>query len=422
MSRFPAPAADPHALRDAARRLTRVGDELQGRGGQLDRTAAGTRGSWQGSASLLMVARAQRLADATRLQEDALHAVARATDRYAEQVEQAQSEVRRLNQLWDEAQHRAQQQVLAAERAAREAAAQAQSGVRQRYDDGSGQLADTRAELERRFLLLNADLEQDGWSLQRALAERDPVAFLPEWVAGGLATGKAVVKGYGVASKAVPLGQYSLLVWQVSRFYRLSREPVRVAIGASAEHHALTEALHGKRHAVPVLGRPLTAVGRVFLPMTVLTGGIDVATGGGYEGWRDPVTRVAGAAGVAGGGALLLAGAGIIAPLGPVGLAVAGAAVLGYAAWGLGNLVYDNRAAIGAFCKAYGAGVRRVVPAATRVGRSITDAVGSARDLLAVGARGAREAASDAVDTGRKVVGVLTPPRWLVPRVAGLFR
>ena len=96
-----------------------------------------------------------------------------------------------------------------------------------------------------------------------------------------------------------------------------------------------------------------TAIGKAFLPLTVLTGGIDAVTGGGYEGGRGWATRGFGAAGALGAGALLASGAGLIA-LGPVGLGIAGAAVLAYGAWSLGNLVYDNREAIGDFFQSVG--------------------------------------------------------------------
>jgi hypothetical protein len=56
-------------------------------------------------------------------------------------------------------------------------------------------------------------------------------------------------------------------------------------------------------------------------------------TGGGYGGARGVATQVAGTAGMLGAGALLLSGAGVgVIALGPVGLAEAGAAVLGYGA------------------------------------------------------------------------------------------
>ncbi|HET8960156.1 hypothetical protein [Nocardioides sp.] len=87
--------------------------------------------------------------------------------------------------------------------------------------------------------------------------------------------------------------------------------------------------------------RAAQVAGKAFLPLTVVTGAMDAVTGGGYDGARGWATRGFGLAGAAGGGALLASSAGLIA-LGPVGVGIAGAAVLGYGAWTLGNYVYDH--------------------------------------------------------------------------------
>jgi hypothetical protein len=87
--------------------------------------------------------------------------------------------------------------------------------------------------------------------------------------------------------------------------------------------------------------RAARIAGKAFLPLTVVTGVMDTVTGGGYDGARGWATRGFGLAGAAGGGALLASSAGLIA-LGPVGVGIAGAAVLGYGAWTLGNYVYDH--------------------------------------------------------------------------------
>lgn len=85
------------------------------------------------------------------------------------------------------------------------------------------------------------------------------------------------------------------------------------------------------------LGGVRTAAGKAFLPLTVLSGGIDMVTGGGYDGARGWATRGFGAAGMLGGGAIMLGLAS-----NPVGWAIAGGAVLAYGAWSLGNYVYDH--------------------------------------------------------------------------------
>lgn len=105
--------------------------------------------------------------------------------------------------------------------------------------------------------------------------------------------------------------------------------------GAHAERGVLGTALRGLQES-----RVARLAGRAALPLTVLSGGHDVITGGGYDGARGVATRAFGAAGALGGAALLLGVAN------PIGATVAGAAVLGYGAWSLGNMVYDHRAEI----------------------------------------------------------------------------
>lgn len=88
-------------------------------------------------------------------------------------------------------------------------------------------------------------------------------------------------------------------------------------------------------------GRAARFAGKAFLPLTVLTGGYDAITGGGYEGGRGWATRGFGLAGAVGGGTLLASSAGLIA-LGPIGAGIAGAAVIGYGLWTGGNYIYDH--------------------------------------------------------------------------------
>ena len=105
--------------------------------------------------------------------------------------------------------------------------------------------------------------------------------------------------------------------------------------GAHAQRGAIGTALRGLQES-----RVARLAGKAFLPLTAVSGIADVVTGGGYDGARGAATRAFGAAGALGAGALLLGVAN------PVGITVAGAAVLGYGAWTLGNMIYDNRAEI----------------------------------------------------------------------------
>lgn len=89
---------------------------------------------------------------------------------------------------------------------------------------------------------------------------------------------------------------------------------------------------------LPALGRLL---GKAFLPLTALSGVVDVFTGGGYEGWRGWATRGFGLAGAAGAATLLLGGAALVASA-PVTATVAAVAVAAYGLWSAGNYVVDH--------------------------------------------------------------------------------
>lgn len=85
-------------------------------------------------------------------------------------------------------------------------------------------------------------------------------------------------------------------------------------------------------------------IGKLALPLTIVSGIQDAFTGGGYSGWRGWTDRGMGILGAVGAGVLIAGEFALIAN--PVGLGIAGAAVLAYGAWQLGNLIYDNRQAI----------------------------------------------------------------------------
>lgn len=183
--------------------------------------------------------------------------------------------------------------------------------------------------------------------LQRAFASGDVIGALGSVGAGGIALAqviKGVMKSAGKSKAFLD-------------FLKASSAPI-THYAAMVENFAKADAAldvfkNGKPAAewmTKLLGQKgvgaLRTAGKAFLPLTVVTGLADVVTGGGYEGARGWATRGFGLAGAGGAGALLAAGA---LGLGPVGLAVAGGAVLAYGAWSLGNLVWDNREAIGDF-------------------------------------------------------------------------
>lgn len=421
MSVFALPQADPHDLRDAARRLTAAGRHLERRGADLAGHGLGTVASWSGTASLLMAARSREMQRRAEHGGRELVLLAGRTSQYAEHAETTRTQVARLNERWDDAVQRARAQAQAAaratadaERAARASADRARAAGAApgpvhvpSFDDGSDRLAQEQAELRRRYEQVMDDLEAQGYQLERAVAERDASLLVPASVAGGVAIGLAVVKLITLPPKAVALAKYGVLLGQVGRYVGLADDVVQVGLKGTPEFAKLYDALHGATRTWPVIGRAVTTAGKYFLPITAFTGALDVITGGGYEGWRDPVTRVLGGAGTAGAVTLMLAGA----TMGPVGLAVAGTAVVAYGLWSLGNSIYDHREQIGRFLgRARDGAMRHVSSTITQMGRDVS----RAKDLVVSGGR----AVAGAVDD---VVNVITAPTRLLPKIGGLF-
>jgi uncharacterized protein YukE len=228
--------------------------------------------------------------------------------------------------------------------------------------------------------------------LQRAFASGDVVGALGAVGAGGVALAQ-VIKG---VMKSATKGKAYL------DFLKASTAPV-THYAAMVENFKKADAAmdlftNGKpvnptlaRLLGPQVTGAVRIAGKAFLPLTVLTGGIDAFTGGGYEGARGWATRGFGLAGAAGAGTLIAMGAGVLAT-NPVGWAIAGGAVLAYGAWSVGNLVWDNREAIGDFLGAAGGAVKDVAVGAWN---TTTDAVSDAADWAGDQVDKAKDAVSD---------------------------
>lgn len=174
--------------------------------------------------------------------------------------------------------------------------------------------------------------------LRRAVTSRDLLGALGT-AGGAVALGLTLKKAVGLFGRSKSfltfLRASSAPITDYQTFLRnlgASDDALR-AFANGAENGGFARFLLGSRAA--------SIAGKAFLPLTVATGAMDAVTGGGYDGARGWATRGFGLAGAAGGGALLASSAGLIA-LGPVGAGIAGAAVLGYGAWTLGNYVYDH--------------------------------------------------------------------------------
>jgi uncharacterized protein YukE len=225
--------------------------------------------------------------------------------------------------------------------------------------------------------------------LQRAFESGDVIAALGGVGAGGVALAQVI---QGVVKSATKSTAYL-------QFLKASGAPIthyQAMLDNFAKADAALDAFKNGKPGGGFLGKIIGSraaglLGKAFLPLTVVTGVVDTVTGGGYDGARGWATRAFGLGGAVGAGALLAAGAGVVA-LGPVGLAVAGGAVLAYGAWSLGNLVWDNREAIGDFL---GSAAGHVKDAAVGAWNATTDAVSGAADWAGEQVDKAKDAVSD---------------------------
>ncbi|QDH11100.1 hypothetical protein FE634_22020 [Nocardioides dongxiaopingii] len=174
--------------------------------------------------------------------------------------------------------------------------------------------------------------------------------------ASGAGVGGATAAGYGVLS-------FLRDAMAVKSFLTAPLKPIMKAkalldfvsllraanLGRLADSARLAEALevfmNGSstggllgRLGLPALGRLL---GKAFLPVTAVTGVVDVFTGGGHDGWRGWATRGFGLAGAAGAVTLMVGGAALVATA-PVTAAVAAVAVTAYGLWTAGSYVHDH--------------------------------------------------------------------------------
>lgn len=229
--------------------------------------------------------------------------------------------------------------------------------------------------------------------LERARTSRDLLGALGGYGAGGVALALQLKKAVGIFGKT---GAYA-------RFLRHASAPISdyqtLLRNFAGADDALREFSYGKANggfARFLIGsRAARLAGRAFLPLTVATGALDAVTGGGYDGARGWATRGFGLAGAAGAGTLLLAGA----SLGPVGVAVAGGAVLAYGAWSAGNYVWDHREQIGEFLEKSGAWVAdRATAAWDTTTQAVSDAKDWADDTLEAAGDKARDLGKGALD------------------------
>ncbi|MGQ0629996.1 MAG: WXG100 family type VII secretion target [Sporichthyaceae bacterium] len=185
-----------------------------------------------------------------------------------------------------------------------------------------------------------------------------------DWLTGGYHTGRAIYDGDEFRDKA-------------SDFRRLLRggdESVARRFAHGPSDGGGLRFLMGARAA--------RVVGHSFLPLTMLSGGMDAIDGGGYSGVRGDVTTVLGGSASISAAAILAGGTPFLAS-NPVGWTIAGGIVLAYTGWSLGNLVYDHHEAIGDFLAVSGQGIVDGAQATVEVAAdAVADSVEWAGDQL----------------------------------------
>ena len=231
--------------------------------------------------------------------------------------------------------------------------------------------------------------------LERAWASKDLIGALGATAAGGLALAASLKNAFKIFGKSKAL----------LSFFKASSAPITdyatFLKNMGAADDAIAEFMKGKANGgfarFLVGAKQAKLLGKVFLPVTVATGAMDALTGGGYDGARGWATRGFGLAGAGGATALLASSAGLVA-LGPVGLGVAGGAVLAYGAWSAGNYIWDHREQIAEFASNAAGWVG---DRATDVYNTTTEAVSDAKDW-------AEDRLSDAKDTAESVVDTVS--------------
>lgn len=166
------------------------------------------------------------------------------------------------------------------------------------------------------------------------------------WLGGAAVTAKALLGGFKVFGKTSAYASFFTNALKGAWHAGPALRWLTTGAGDASSWLSATRAIDAMSDAQRVfqvgktptwLAGARTVAGKAFLPLTMVTGGLDAITGGGYDGARGVTTRVLGGAGALGAGAIAFGLAS-----NPVGWAIAGGAVALYTAWSVGNFVYDH--------------------------------------------------------------------------------
>lgn len=367
------PPGDPAALRAAARRLAAVGREAAGLRTRLQQATQHALGHWRGLASASFSFLTGQVGFRLGGVEPPLADAGAALLRWAAALEAAQAAMRDLQRRWRQAVQEAdlEQRRLAAGLAAGPlspaeilGAAQSRLGVER---DQVRRSLEAAARAAAAAIAASAG---EGMSNGLAASATDLArrAWQDGWGIWGSTPAKLLQKLNGLRGAAVSYGRLRLYAqWSTGLWARV---------------HAAEATLHGElagivdTESLPALNawmrfrqttsaadrlladaQPVAAFGDASSPVAGVIGKVglplamagDVATivkPGKEQGAHATTTRVMAGANFAASGTLLAAGAGVVT-LTPVGAVVVGGVLVGTAAYAVGDLVYENREAIG---------------------------------------------------------------------------
>lgn len=428
--------ADAGTLKGAAARLSTAagtfGSGATGIGSSTSQAATAWRNS---AASLAFVAASGKVRGLTASSGSALGQVATATRTFGGVVEEVNSGIDELNRRYAGAMHSAQ--ASAARQATAAANAPAPPAGSAPPPDPYAGVNSLRPQLQSQYEDLLTRYRGGAHTFAGALDSghhgtnpKDIAENALNAVGAALGpTGKGFIDIFRAGLKGVKgvKNLKNLVTWLTSSRIAMMQAVNYVATGEAASLEGIGRTLTGGAKALeqlklgsPELGPTMTKAlglggrllgqggisegalgsingfkniaGKAFLPLTVLTGGMDAITGGGDTGLHGVATRVMGGAGALGAGAILLGVSN------PVGLTVAGGAVIAYGLYSAGNLIYKNRQAIG---HAIETGAKWVGNTVSTLG---SDAVTAVKDVGSTVIQGAGDV-GHAVSSGVKSVG-----------------
>ncbi|MEP7160282.1 MAG: WXG100 family type VII secretion target [Dermatophilaceae bacterium] len=380
---------DVEEMRRAAGLLQQRGGGLDAHADEVSRAAAQLGAAWSGAASMAFGGAAAGVRRGAVTAAGELRALAEASMRYADRLEDAQTQLGALTRR----EARALQPSLGPV-ASPGLGVDLDQAVARGRDDVRACLAAAQAVADE-----HRRATQD---LARALGDSDPAAAIPAaladvagaWELRGIAKDGVQVLSQGLATATLWRSAATLGAIQRVAGSAPLLEGGRMAASAAAAHGraaAALQQLHGGPFRPGAIGAARTVVGKVGLGATLVGGTSDLVRGDReHLGVRSVATRVMGGVGAAGSGVLLAQGAGLVVAGGPVTLAIAGTAVTAYGVWKVGTSIYDHRqalaraatASVGRGAEAARAAGRRLERAKDDAGRRLGDSVRAAGDAV----------------------------------------